>query len=157
MWFNDIVGCTLYNQSILGAGVGSRYFWCPLSYSLSPALISATDIVGGSKKGRLKLPVPPTGNTGVSPLSSRTFPGAEHNSAWRQGQPQNAEALTAQVTTSPGGYRNGCINALVSYLSTEGIWEQNWAPVACSIGLHNTLSHWLFLSPDTPYSLTPAS
>lgn len=61
----------------------------------------------------------------------------------------------AQATPSPGGYGDSCIDALASYLSKGGTWEQNQAPIAYSIVLVFPSSLPLFLLPHSGFLESP--
>lgn len=78
LWFSDIVGYALYNQSTFGVGVGSRFSWCPSSCFPSPALISVIAMVGSSKWDRYRLMTPTAQAPQGSPWFSRVFSETGH-------------------------------------------------------------------------------
>lgn len=61
----------------------------------------------------------------------------------------------AQVTTSPGGYGDSCMDALASYLSKGRTWEQNQAPIAYRIVLDFPSSLPLPLLPHSCFLESP--
>lgn len=140
------VGC-LIQLAVLYKSI-HFWYWCwqqtLLTSSVILALISAIVIVGSSKKGGLKLPAPTTGNTGVSFVLQGLLWSWAHLSLKARAVSSVGEIM-APVITSPGGYRDSCINAPASYLSKGGIGEQNRDPIASRISLCNTPVYWIFL------------
>lgn len=91
-----------------------------------------------------ELPAPTTGNTGVSFVLRGLLWSWAHLTLKARAASSVGDIM-APIITSPGGYRDSCINVPASYLSKGGIREQNRDPIASRISLHNTPVYWIFL------------